>query len=117
VLSSAPEHRSACSYKNAPMPDELVTGTFTKLSLLLRKKEISPVELTEQTLARIERLDPQLNSYITVMADTAREEARCAEQEIFAGNYRGPLHGIPVSVKDMFATRGRSFNCAIMDGQ
>jgi aspartyl-tRNA(Asn)/glutamyl-tRNA(Gln) amidotransferase subunit A len=72
----------------------------------VRARRISPLSLTESCLARIAALEPRLNAFITVTADLAREQARRAEREIEAGQYRGPLHGIPVAVKDLFATRG-----------
>lgn len=93
------------------MDNELLHRPLYELAHLIRSQEISPVELTEATLARIERVDPQLNSYITVLPDSAREEARRLEQELVDGHYRGPLHGIPVSVKDMFTTRGVRTTC------
>src|SRR5688572_835104 len=65
-------------------------------------RAVSPVELTEACLARIADLEPRLNAFITVTADSALAEARAAEREIAAGSCRGPLHGIPVSVKDLF---------------
>ena len=64
------------------------------------------MELTEATLARIERLQPRLNAFITVTADLARQQARQAEAEIQAGHWRGPLHGVPVSLKDLYCTAG-----------
>jgi aspartyl-tRNA(Asn)/glutamyl-tRNA(Gln) amidotransferase subunit A len=70
------------------------------------RRDRSPVELIESTLARIEALNPVLNAYIAVLADEARIEAQNAEREIAGGQYRGPLHGIPVSVKDFFWTTG-----------
>ncbi len=78
----------------------------TALAGLLKAGEVSPVEATEAYLARIGQVDPELNSYITVTAERALEEARQAESEIAAGQYRGPLHGIPVAVKDQFCTDG-----------
>jgi aspartyl-tRNA(Asn)/glutamyl-tRNA(Gln) amidotransferase subunit A len=72
----------------------------------IRAREISPVSLLEACLARIATLEPRLNAFITVTADLAREQAREAEREIQAGRYKGPLHGIPVAVKDLFATKG-----------
>ena len=78
----------------------------TELADLLKTREVSPVEATEAYLSRIEQVDPALNAYITVTADQARSEARQAEAEIAAGNYRGPLHGVPVAVKDQFCTEG-----------
>lgn len=69
-------------------------------------KDLSPVQATEAVLERIERLNPRLNAYLTVMADQALAEARAAEDEIASGNYRGPLHGVPVGVKDLCETKG-----------
>ena len=85
---------------------ELPFLSATELAELLRTGEVSPVEATEAYLSRIEQVDPALNSYITVTADQARAEARQAEAEIAAGRYRGPLHGVPVAVKDQFCTDG-----------
>jgi aspartyl-tRNA(Asn)/glutamyl-tRNA(Gln) amidotransferase subunit A len=73
---------------------------------LLRKKEISPVELVDAALARIERGNPGLNAFLTIVADEARRQARAAERTIRSGNASGPLHGIPISLKDNFWTRG-----------
>ncbi|HEX5078779.1 MAG TPA: amidase [Geminicoccaceae bacterium] len=86
--------------------DELAFATITELAPRLAAKEISPVELTDAVLARIERYDPDLNSYITVTAEAARQAARAAEAAIMAGERLGPLHGIPVAHKDLYATRG-----------
>jgi aspartyl-tRNA(Asn)/glutamyl-tRNA(Gln) amidotransferase subunit A len=80
--------------------------TITALSPRIKSGEISPVELTNLFLDRIDRLNPVLNAYVTVLADSARAEARTAEEEIQRGKYRGPLHGIPISIKDNLATRG-----------
>ncbi len=66
----------------------------------IRTRKLSPVELTHDCLTRIEELNPTLNAFITVTADLALEQARRAEAEIAAGNYRGPLHGIPFALKD-----------------
>jgi amidase len=73
---------------------------------LIESREISPLELTRMMLERIEALDGRLHSYATVTADRALAAARQAEQEIFGGNYRGPLHGVPVAVKDLCYTQG-----------
>jgi aspartyl-tRNA(Asn)/glutamyl-tRNA(Gln) amidotransferase subunit A len=78
----------------------------TELSRLIRKKEVSPVDLVEASLARIEALEPALNSFITLLPEKAMEEAKEAEREIQAGQYRGPLHGIPVGLKDLFYVKG-----------
>jgi len=73
---------------------------------LLRDRKASPVELTDAYLARIARLDPQLNTSIRVLADQARAAARTAEQEIGRGVWRGPLHGVPIGIKDLFDVAG-----------
>lgn len=69
-------------------------------------REISPVDLTQRMLDRIAKLDPTLKSYATVMHDQALADAHAAEQAIQAGNYRGPLHGVPIAVKDLCYTKG-----------
>ncbi|MCX5911068.1 MAG: amidase family protein, partial [Deltaproteobacteria bacterium] len=80
--------------------------TIAKIAPLIRKRKISPVELTDFFLERISRFQPRLNAFITVTSDFARKQARQAEREIAAGRYRGPLHGIPISLKDLFYTAG-----------
>ena len=85
---------------------ELLYASIAELAPRLAAKEISPVEVTEAALARIERLEPKLNAFITVTAESALHAARAAEAAIMAGHYLGPLHGIPVAIKDLYATRG-----------
>ncbi len=80
--------------------------TISEVGDRLRSRELSPVELTQAILERIEALDGDLKSYATVMADSALASARTAEQEIAAGNYRGGLHGVPIAVKDLCFTTG-----------
>ena len=80
--------------------------TIETLAPLIRSKKLSPVELTRALLERISRLQPAINAYITVTADVALAQARQAEKEIAKGIYRGSLHGIPISLKDLFYTRG-----------
>ena len=80
--------------------------TASQLSKLIEKKEVSPVEATEAYLDRIQEVDVKLNSYITVTGDQALESARRAEKEIATGVNRGPLHGVPMAVKDQFNTVG-----------
>lgn len=80
--------------------------TIRELAPLIRDRKVSPVEVTRDMLARIERENPALNAYALVLAGQAIEEAQAAEREIADGKYRGPLHGVPVSVKDLFYTRG-----------
>jgi aspartyl-tRNA(Asn)/glutamyl-tRNA(Gln) amidotransferase subunit A len=86
--------------------DNLCYLSARQLSRLIKNREVSPVELTKAHLTRIDALEPTLNSFITVMHDQAMEDARKAEQEIRTGRYRGPLHGIPVGVKDLFYVKG-----------
>ena len=78
----------------------------TELAERIQSREVSPVEATEAYLARIAEVDGKLNSYITVSGEEALAAAREAEREIFGGNYRGPMHGIPVAVKDQLNTQG-----------
>ncbi|MCY4440266.1 MAG: amidase, partial [Deltaproteobacteria bacterium] len=87
---------------------ELDPTTFTIASLAPRiaAREVSPVELTACYLERIKRLNPVINAYSTVMEEDAMAAARRAEEEIAGGNYRGPLHGMPVSIKDNLAVQG-----------
>jgi aspartyl-tRNA(Asn)/glutamyl-tRNA(Gln) amidotransferase subunit A len=80
--------------------------TISELAPRLRRKEVSPVELTRACLERIEKLNPSLNAFITVTAASALAEAEAAESEIWRGEWRGPLHGIPVALKDMIDTAG-----------
>jgi aspartyl-tRNA(Asn)/glutamyl-tRNA(Gln) amidotransferase subunit A len=85
---------------------ELCYATIEQLAGPLRQRELSPVELTEVVLRRVEQLDQRLGVFITVMGDQAMAAARQAEAEIQRGEYRGPLHGIPLSVKDLYNTAG-----------
>ncbi len=85
---------------------ELAFHSIADLAPRLEARDLSPVEVTEAVLARIAQHDTQLHSYISVMVDSARHAARAAEAAIQAGNYLGPLHGIPIAVKDLYATRG-----------
>jgi aspartyl-tRNA(Asn)/glutamyl-tRNA(Gln) amidotransferase subunit A len=85
--------------------DVLFSGVAA-LSKRIRAREISPVELTDAFLARIEALAPALNCFVTVTADRARAEAKAAAAEIAAGRWRGPLHGIPYGLKDLVDTKG-----------
>ena len=80
--------------------------TIREAADALRAHRVSAVELASAATARISRLNSKLNAFITVTAEQAREEARQADAELAAGRDRGPLHGIPVAVKDLFATRG-----------
>jgi aspartyl-tRNA(Asn)/glutamyl-tRNA(Gln) amidotransferase subunit A len=91
-------------HRNTPSGAQWLT--ITEVSHLLREKKISPLELTRLCLERIERLNPKLNAFITVTAESALAEARAAEAEICSGRWRGPLHGVPIALKDLFDTAG-----------
>jgi aspartyl-tRNA(Asn)/glutamyl-tRNA(Gln) amidotransferase subunit A len=80
--------------------------SITEVSELIRQKKGSPVELVTGCLERIKQLNSKLNAFITVTVDQALEEAKIAEREIKNGNWKGPLHGIPVGIKDFFDTAG-----------
>jgi Asp-tRNA(Asn)/Glu-tRNA(Gln) amidotransferase A subunit family amidase len=77
----------------------------TEASIGLRRKEFSPLDLAQACLKRIEIIDGQLHSFITVTADLALEQARKEEQELRSGIDKGLLHGIPVALKDLYATK------------
>ena len=88
------------------MPDELALRTITSIAPDIRAGTISPVELTEYMLQRIEARDGELKSYATVMADEAMQDARRCADELAKGMYRGPLHGVPFTVKESFYVAG-----------
>src|SRR3981081_2426530 len=91
---------------------DLAFASIEEIGKLFRKRKLSPVEITKLALARIERLNPKLNAYITVTAELARAQAKRAESELLAPRGRkghgdrGPLHGIPISLKDNIYTKG-----------
>ena len=85
-----------------PLPEM----SLADLGARIKARQVSPVEVTEQAIARIEQLNPRLNAFWTVTADLAREQARAAETAITKGDYRGPLHGVPIGLKDLIYTRG-----------
>ena len=87
-------------------PPELTQLTLVDAMAMLRGKAVSPVELARAFVARIERLNPALNAFITVTAEQALQQARQAETEIQRGHWRGPLHGIPLALKDLIDTAG-----------
>ena len=86
--------------------NDLATLSISEVAPKIRSGEVSPVALTKLYIERIERLNPLLSAYLTPTPESALEEAAAAEKEIRSGGYRGPLHGIPVSIKDNYATRG-----------
>jgi aspartyl-tRNA(Asn)/glutamyl-tRNA(Gln) amidotransferase subunit A len=85
---------------------ELAFLSIEQAARLLRRREISPLDLVEASLARIERWNASFYAFLTVLAEGARRQAKLAEREIRRGRARGPLHGIPISLKDNFWTRG-----------
>jgi aspartyl-tRNA(Asn)/glutamyl-tRNA(Gln) amidotransferase subunit A len=91
---------------SAMSTDDLVWRSAVELAGLIRSKQLSPVELTEATLARIEAVNPKLNAYCLVTADLARVLAREAEIAVMKAEPLGPLHGLPVSLKDVIFTKG-----------
>jgi aspartyl-tRNA(Asn)/glutamyl-tRNA(Gln) amidotransferase subunit A len=80
--------------------------SVAEAAALIEAKRLSPVELARAYLDRIERLNGRLNAYVRVLHDDALAAARSAESEIAAGRYRGPLHGIPIGLKDIYDTAG-----------
>ena len=85
---------------------ELSSMTISELAPKIKARQISPVELTEAALAQADRLQPILNSFITILHDQARSQAKEQEAALMRGEYRGPLHGIPIGIKDNITTAG-----------
>jgi aspartyl-tRNA(Asn)/glutamyl-tRNA(Gln) amidotransferase subunit A len=85
---------------------ELAFLSIEDAARLLRRKEISPLDLVDASLTRLERYNPSVNAFLTVVAERARQQARRAEREIFRNGLKSLLHGIPISLKDNFLTRG-----------
>ena len=85
---------------------DLLDRTLADVAALIRSKQLSPVEVTAAALQRIGLLNPRLNAFLTVAAESATEQAHAAEDEIQRGHYRGPLHGVPVALKDLIHVRG-----------
>ena len=88
------------------MNDDLCLTPATELAAAIRSRDVSPVDIVEAVLARIEALNEQVNAFITVDADGALESARAAEAAVMAGEELGPLHGLPVSIKDLEPVAG-----------
>jgi aspartyl-tRNA(Asn)/glutamyl-tRNA(Gln) amidotransferase subunit A len=88
------------------MTSELHYLTIAEAAALIQARKLSPLELTDALLKRIEALEPQVNAFITLTAASARRQAQEAEREISNGRYRGPLHGIPFALKDIYDTKG-----------
>jgi aspartyl-tRNA(Asn)/glutamyl-tRNA(Gln) amidotransferase subunit A len=97
---------SAVSASPSPPAPDLPALTISEAARRISKRQLSPVELTQAVLARIEALNPRVGAFITVAGEQALEMARGAERDIQQGRYLGPLHGIPVGVKDTYYTKG-----------
>mgnify|MGYP003350054339 FL=1 len=80
--------------------------TIAEASRLIEAKKLSPIELTDMLLKRIHAVDAKLNSFLLVTEDLARKTAKKAEEDVMAGKIRGPLHGIPIGLKDIYDTKG-----------
>lgn len=88
------------------MMEDLCFRSIIELADLIRTRQITPVELTKSFIQRIEELEPRINAFITVTREDALASAHQAEKEVMQGTYRGPLHGIPVGIKDLYNTKG-----------
>jgi aspartyl-tRNA(Asn)/glutamyl-tRNA(Gln) amidotransferase subunit A len=88
------------------MPSDTLSLSIVELADKLKGRELSPVEVVEQCISRIDQINGILNAFVTVPADQARRAAKMAEEEIRKGGYRGPLHGIPLGIKDIIDTSG-----------
>jgi amidase len=108
AASTGPEHAAfpASEVKMDALTDDLHYLELTELAARIRTREVSPAAATRALLDRIAALDDALGSYALVMADGAMAQAKAAESEIAAGRYRGPLHGVPIAVKDLYWTKG-----------
>ena len=91
--------------------EEFAFTSIAELAPRIQKKEVSPLEVTQVYLDRIDRLNDEYLAYLTLLRDEALAAARSAEQEIAHGQYRGPLHGIPIALKDLFAVKGVRMTC------
>jgi len=104
--SKTGSYRSSDMLERTVPAEALHYASLMEVSALIASGELSAVALTRTMLNRIAALDPGLNSYLLVTAEAALAEAEVAEQEIASGRYRGPLHGVPIAIKDLFHTKG-----------
>jgi aspartyl-tRNA(Asn)/glutamyl-tRNA(Gln) amidotransferase subunit A len=101
-----PSREAAKGRREMTSAIDLPALTIARIAHLIRAGELSPVDLTEAYLSRIERLDPLIGAYITMTAERARADASRAAAELADGRDRGPLHGVPIALKDLFDTAG-----------
>jgi aspartyl-tRNA(Asn)/glutamyl-tRNA(Gln) amidotransferase subunit A len=94
------------------MNDDIHYLSIEELQPRVRAGDVSPARIVERCLERIDTLNPQLNAFATVLADQALEQAHQADEEIKHGRWRGPLHGVPVGVKDFYDTAGTATTAA-----
>lgn len=85
---------------------DLIMMSIQEISSMIKKKQISPVEIVEECVNRTKRLQPELNAYITFLEEEAKKKAKIAEREIMKEGPKSPLHGVPVDLKDLFYTKG-----------
>lgn len=107
--SGGPKLKLKASKTEAPKfkaVEDLAFCTLTQLAELVRTKQVSSLDLTKMYLARLKKYGPKLLCVVTLTEELALQQAEAADREIKAGKYRGPLHGIPCGVKDLFATKG-----------
>src|SRR5271156_1244571 len=98
--------RTARAAETASSEDQLTSLTLVEASARIHSKAVTPTQLTKAVLARIAVYDPKINAYITVMSEQALEQAAKLDEEQKAGKFRGPLHGIPIALKDNIDTAG-----------
>src|SRR4029434_2977298 len=101
LATCLPPHPEAIS-----MSVDLAFLTIAEASALIKSRQLSPIEYVEALIRRTETFDSQLHAYITPTFDLAHQQAKQAERDIAAGTYRGPLHGMPFALKDIYDTRG-----------
>ena len=110
-----------CSFEQSKIDsvtnEPLYYRTITEISKMIKSKKISSVELTQQILNRIEKVDKKLNSFITIMKQSALSRALELDNELESGKYRGALHGIPIAVKDLLYTIFTLFSNFLKSGK
>jgi len=106
VLAADAQNAEGTKRVSDASQNDLANLSLRDAAELVRTKKASPVELTKACLARIEALNPALNCFITITAESALAQARAAEADLMKGKWRGPLHGVPIALKDLFDTAG-----------